>query len=60
MAMTFDEKLDKAEAFQREFKALVRRYIPEYPCQDADNLEVLYLMQDKTSCFTPYIWSDEK
>ena len=56
-----DKILDAAEAFLVEFKALVRKYVPEYPISDKEGqMELLHLMQDRTSCFAPYIWSDEK
>lgn len=47
---------EKAEAFGREFKALVRKFCPE-PFAEVDD-HLLVMMQDRTSCYSPYIWSD--
>lgn len=42
--------------FGRMFKNLVRQYMLDYPTttQQAD---ILSQMQDRTSCFAPYVWS---
>ena len=53
------DSFEKAEAFLEEFKALVRKYVPDYP-EDDETLELLYAIQDRTSCFSPYIWSDHE
>lgn len=57
--MTLDEKLDLVEAFTRDFALLVRSYMARVEGTEADKTEVLYMLQDNTSCFQPYVWSDE-
>ena len=51
---------EKLCAFQRDFALLVRRYMPtpsaKMTRQDDD---FLAMMQDSTSCFTPYVWGEE-
>lgn len=55
--MTLDEKLDIADAFLQDFKALVRKYVPT---DEEDWDELLYLLQERTSVFAPYIWDDDE
>lgn len=64
----WDEIHDKANAFSREFKALVRKYVPEPTMKvegfkivsvDHFNSTLLAMMQDRTSVYCPYVWSDE-
>ena len=50
----YDEIHNKAEEFLKEFKTLVRKYVPKYD----NSAELLDLMQERTSVFSPYIWSD--
>lgn len=54
-----EENHNKAEKFITDFKKLVRSYVPEYPETDKD-AELLDMIQDRTSCFNPYIWSDKE
>jgi hypothetical protein len=53
-----DDLHEKAQAFHAEFKVLVRKYVPTFP-QDNTSAEFLSMIQDRTSCFAPYIWSDD-
>lgn len=53
-----EEDYTLLQNFNVEFKQLVRKYMPEYP-ETPERLDVLYAMQDRTSCFAPFIWSDE-
>lgn len=53
-----EEEFQKLEDFNREFKALVRKYMPEYP-RTADQARFLGAMQDRTSVFSPFIWDGE-
>lgn len=55
--MTLDEKLDKADEFLAEFKLLVRKYVPDYDSAESD---FVMMLQDRTSVYSPYIWSDKK
>lgn len=52
----FDERHRHVQNFTMEFKALVRKYMKEYPENDFD-AETLMQMQDVTSCYSPFIWS---
>jgi hypothetical protein len=52
-----DDQHARCMAFADEFARLVRRYIPEYVSEDAK--EMLPLMQDMTSCYSPYVWDDK-
>lgn len=45
---------DKAEAFLKDFRKLVHKYAGS-SYQKAD-VELLHMMQDRTSVFNPYIW----
>lgn len=47
-----DEDYENIEKFQEEFRALVRKYAPTY--------EAFWvgILQEKCSCFSPYIWND--
>lgn len=53
----------RTQEFVREFAMLVRKFVPTLPegnsreAQIADDL--LRSMQDCTSCYQPYVWSDE-
>ena len=49
----WDRVYEKADAFLADFKALVRKYATK------DDQELLYIMQDRTSVFSPYVWSDK-
>lgn len=53
-----DQEWERLQMFKREFKALVRKYSPQYPTTD-EQAEFLAFMQDGTSCYSPWIWSDE-
>lgn len=50
-----EERWQKAQAFGAEFAKLVRRYMPEHNNSE-DYVELLPQMQDKTSCYSPYVW----
>jgi hypothetical protein len=52
-----DELFDKRDAFADEFKALVRKYMPQYP-QNGRESQLLAMLQEQTSCYSPWIWSD--
>lgn len=52
------DSLGKAEEFQNEFAALVRKYLPEYPRTPAEE-DLLAMMQERTSCYSPYVWTDK-
>jgi hypothetical protein len=54
---TIDKQLDKAEAFQAEFKVLVRKYVPATTKEE--DIDLLMLLQERTSVFNPYVWSDD-
>jgi hypothetical protein len=53
-------------AWDADFRSLVRWYMPEYPPHLPEGedgeflLELLYMLQDRTSMFSPYIWSDDE
>ncbi len=51
-----DARFDAAEQFLYEFKALVRKYVPDYNAPGA--IDMLYMLSDRTSVFSPFIWSD--
>lgn len=51
-----DEAYEKQDAFLKEFKALVRKYVPVYDDDFAQ--ELLPMLQDCTSCYQPYVWDD--
>lgn len=42
--------------FGRMFKNLVRQYMSTYPGSD-QQADILAQMQDRTSCYAPYVWS---
>jgi hypothetical protein len=52
-----DELFDKRDAFADEFKALVRKYMPQSP-QNGRESQLLAMLQEQTSCYSPWIWSD--
>ncbi len=54
--LDYDARHEQIQKFHLEFKNLVRKYMPKYPTNDFDT-ETLTMMQDKTSCYNPYIWS---
>lgn len=56
--LEIDERFLKAEAFEEEFKQLVRRYVLSFPDNDFD-MVMLHMLQERTSCFSPYVWSDD-
>ena len=49
----WDDVHNKVQEFHKEFKDLVRKYVPKYVHTD-----LLDMMQEKTSVYSPYIWSD--
>ena len=58
--MTASEEEDEEERvhehvqqFAKEFAQLVRKFAPTY------DPNLVAMMQDMTSCFSPYVWSDE-
>ena len=51
-----DEEFEKVEAFLAEFKALVRKYVPDY--NGEESVMMLMWLQEKTSVYNPYIWSN--
>jgi len=53
-----DAEWQKTQQFAAEFKALVRKYMPKSPVT-ANEGDMLAFMQDKTSCYSPYVWSDD-
>lgn len=61
-----DEQYERKDKFLVEFKALVRKHlriVPETPGWSTvhpDDAELLGLMQDSTSLYSPYIWSDRE
>lgn len=58
--LDWDKAHDEVNKFHEEFKALVRKYVPKYPESAQDyEVELLAMMQDKTSVYGPYIWSDD-
>lgn len=54
----YDEIYEKVNAFHIEFKALVRKHLPKFPT-DEKGSELHTMIQERTSTFAPYIWSDE-
>lgn len=52
----YDKRHEHVQAFSKEFKQLVRKYMKKYPTNEFD-AETLAMMQDKTSCYNPFIWS---
>jgi hypothetical protein len=52
-----DEDHQVVQRFSEEFKALVRKYMPLYPSTQRQSV-FLANMQDKTSLYSPWIWSD--
>lgn len=54
--MTDDERHEKAQQFIKEFRDLVRKHAGA--SFEAADVDLLYMMQDMTSVFQPYIWSD--
>jgi hypothetical protein len=56
MKLTMEEQRhEQAECFIEEFRDLVRKYAKTSRFSEAD-LELLYMLQDRTSVFNPYIW----
>ena len=51
-----DQDFEKAEEFLKKFKDLVRSFVPVYT---EESVDLLYLMQERTSVFNPYVWSDD-
>lgn len=51
-----ERQIETINAFHQDFKALVRKYMPQYPTNDRD-AGLLVEMQDRTSCYSPWIWS---
>jgi len=45
---------NKASTFSDEFALLVRKYAPYY----SGNEQLLHLMQEKTSVFSPFVWNE--
>ena len=50
-----DETYNSVQEFAAEFRALVRKHMPQYPVTD-EQYEQLTSMQDQTSCFSPAVW----
>ena len=48
-----DELHEKLQEFSVDFAKLVRKYCPKY------DPEYVTLLQERTSCFNPYVWSEE-
>lgn len=44
---------EHVQQFAKEFAQLVRKFAPTY------DPNLVAMMQDMTSCFSPYVWSDE-
>lgn len=60
ITVDYDKEHQRLNEFHAEFKALVRKYVPTYPTEPEDySVEFLADMQDRTSVYSPYIWSDE-
>jgi len=56
----FDELYNKSEQFIKDFKSLVRKYVPKYPTKQYDpGFELLSMMQDRVSVYNPYVWSND-
>lgn len=55
-----EQNHEKAQQFAEDFAKLVRKYIPT-PIRDCTPVEenLLARMQDMTSCYSPYVWSEE-
>ena len=49
---------EKADMFSIEFGKLVRKYVPVYPKTDSQ-MDLLYMLGDKTSVFNPLVWSED-
>lgn len=52
----FEQHIDN---FTAEFALLVRKYAPDY-VEAVNTGDFLYRIQEKTSCFNPYVWSSTK
>ena len=56
--MSPTQRHNTTNKFLLDFRKLVHRYAGKsYPAADT---ELLYMMQEKTSVFNPYIWPKEK
>ena len=55
----YEERHEMLEQFSKDFARLVRRYMPEYP-NNAFDADTLAMMQDRTSCYNPYVWDEEQ
>lgn len=53
-----EEAWEQVQEFSRRFAMLVREFMPEYPHDDQGCL-MLMQMQEHTSCYSPYVWSDQ-
>ena len=56
--MNLDEKYQRADAFLEEFKTLVHKHAGSDIFNKVDP-ELLAMLQDRTSCFQPYLWTKE-
>ena len=55
--MDYDETHEHVQAFAEEFAKLVRKFSPTFA--DGNHNNLLVRMQDQTSCFSPYVWSEK-
>lgn len=55
----WEKEHKRLEAFTADFAKLVRKYMPVWPDPRSPEMEFLYRMQERTSCFNPYVWSEE-
>jgi hypothetical protein len=55
----YEDNCEKSQEFLKEFKALIRKYVPDYPETTEKELQLLYMIGDCTSVFNPYVWSDD-
>jgi hypothetical protein len=49
-------RFELAERFSKDFRDLVRKYVPDRNAEGATDL--LFMIGDRTSVFSPHVWSD--
>lgn len=57
--MNSEQIWEKAQCFGADFRRLVRRYMPNDYSESDESSDLMCQMQDKTSCYSPYIWADD-
>ena len=55
--MSGDERHEIAERFVEDFRDLVHKHAGKI--YDEADTELLIMMQERTSVFNPYVWSEE-